>query len=248
MGNYCATSATHYNQDGTGAATDTGSASGNLYDSRASNRNKLYAGNGAIPFWQLTGTAGAAQNSQSFTKTKGIGSQGMQRDGTSNTIMFAESREEEWSSWMSGYSSYVVAADPNGPGNKLVKIAPPTSGGGTSTQPPVLQWNATDSLGQTALNVGTGVKRAGGSQRATDPGNGAITDPTTQAYFYYFQYPHAGTGASTNRVFGPSSAHSGGVVLHGYGDGHGRAVQENVQRDSYLWQVSRQGGEVIPEN
>lgn len=103
-------------------------------------------------------------------------------------------------------------------------------------------WAPSDSAGQTALNVGQNVKRAGG-QSATDAGSGTEDIPNRKAYFYQKPWIH-----HTNaRIFGPSSAHSGDIVLHGFGDAHGKAVNANVDRNVYLWQVTRAGGEVIPE-
>ena len=39
---------------------------------------------------------------------------------------------------------------------------------------------------------------------------------------------------------------AGRIVLHGFGDGHGKAISVAVNRNVYLWQVTRGGGEIIP--
>jgi prepilin-type N-terminal cleavage/methylation domain-containing protein len=233
VGNYCAIPSTHYNDDGVTPAKDASGPTGTLYDSYSGTRAKQLGGNGAIPFWQQV------NNSDRFTKVRGVTHAGI-RDGQSNTVFFSESREENHTGWMSGLASYVVAADPDGPGNKVQKITPTAP----ATGPATLQWAANDAQGQTALNVGSQVKRNGGESATEGTGTG-------QAYFYDKTYQHgAATGGpttATSRWFGPSSAHSGGVVLHGYGDGHGRGVNENIDRNTYLWLVTRAGSEVLPE-
>ena len=66
------------------------------------------------------------------------------------------------------------------------------------------------------------------------------------AFVYMKTYVHA-AGQPTWRVYGPSSNHNGGVVLHGYGDGHGKPVNESIDKNAYLAQVTRAGGEVVQE-
>jgi len=236
VGNYVAMPSTHYNSDGTGQATDTGTQTpGSLYDSYASNRPKRLAGNGVLVFAQVDQNSSSTQSSN--RRLKGVSMASM-RDGTSNTIMFSESREERYAGWISGLSMYVVAADPNGPGNKILKQVP---GGNTGTtgQPAVLRWDDSDTNGQTALNVGSNVKRAGGDS-ATDPSPGQVTDATTQAYFYMNNYAHG----TKPRWYGPSSAHPG-VVQHGFGDGHGKSINQDIDRNVYLHLVTRAGGETV---
>jgi prepilin-type N-terminal cleavage/methylation domain-containing protein len=236
VGNYVAVASTHYNFDGQAAnnGKDPGSPPENSpYDSRTSSGWKQNAGNGAITFWAQTGT----NTPRDFTKVKGTTHAAIQRDGTSNTIMFAESREEDYSSWMSGLSSYVVAADPQGPG----KIKKP-AGTGTPPTPSVLRWLDADQ-GQTALNIGSNVKRAGGNATngSSKDAKDKAENPGVTAYYYQTPWAHG----PNSRIFGPSSNHSGDIVLHGYGDAHGKAVRVDVDRNAYLWQVTRNGGEVV---
>jgi hypothetical protein len=158
--------------------------------------------------------------------------------------MFAESRDENFSAWVSGVCSYVVAADPGGPG-KVKKVNAAGTTTVTAGQTLALRFGADGGTdpGQTALNIGQNVKRAGGDT-ATDAGSQASESPngtTKTAYFYQKPFAHH----TSPRVFGPSSAHSGDIVLHGFGDGHGAAINANVDRNVYLWQVTRNGGEVI---
>jgi hypothetical protein len=213
----------------------------------AAKKNKQLGGNGAIPFWNRT--VAVATAGSDYTKVKGATHAALSRDGTSNTIMFAESREEDFTSWVSGFASYVVAADPQGPG-KIQKL---NSEGKAAAQkqtgqPLTLGW-PTGEGGQTALNIGSNVKRAGGTAS-----NGNTFDAmagqenvsgTGQKKAYYYQTPWAHAVGAISRIYGPSSAHSGDIVLHGYGDGHGRAVAVSVDRSSYLHQVTRSGGEIV---
>jgi prepilin-type N-terminal cleavage/methylation domain-containing protein len=257
VGNYVAVASTHYNYDGTSSgfgqdAANIGSATApTLYDSSTSaTAYKQLGGNGAIPFWNRRNAQDTATN---YTKVKGATHAGISRDGTSNTIMFAESREEDWTSWVSGFASYVVAADP-GQSDKITKIYQQT---GTSTPPTgvtnaaqVVGWLATSTNGRTALNVGTNVKRAGGNTGSNDAGAGPeqMTSTPYRALYYQNPWPHKGSATGgPGRVFGPSSAHSGDIVLHGFGDGHGKAINANVDKNSYLWRVTRNGNEVLPE-
>jgi prepilin-type N-terminal cleavage/methylation domain-containing protein len=247
VGNYVALSASHYNLDGKGTigadAAGDSATTVSLYDSKPGGRLKQLAGNGIITFWQVPGTnaAPAATDLSNFTRLQGTRLSAI-RDGTANTTWFTESREENFTSWVSGYASYVVGADPNGPGQKITKINPnvtprvemATSTGGII---PVLGWTDADTLGQTALNIGQNIKRAGG-ESATD---------AAPSWFYCKLYPHATPGAGvTSRWYGPSSNHNG-IILHAYADNHARGLNENVDRNLYLHLITKAGNEVATE-
>ena len=241
VGNYVAVVSTHFNQDGgTGATDNQGVAQAPFDSSTSGTARKQLGGNGAIPFWNRTA---AGDLTSTFSKVRGATHAGLSRDGTSNTVMFAESREEDYTSWVSGLASYVVAADPQGPGQKIQKLNQ-TTGLATGT-PLVLRWGPNDGAGQTALNIGQNVKRAGGNTASTTDAAGGSEDvPNKKAFFYQKPWPHA--SGNLGRVFGPSSAHSGDIVLHGYGDGHGKAINAQIDKNAYLWVVTRGGGEVLP--
>ena len=102
--------------------------------------------------------------------------------------------------------------------------------------------------GQTALNVGSSVKRAGGNvDRHHGCRDGTEDISNKKAYFYQKPWAHwRRQRHASGRVFGPSSAHSGDIVLHGFGDAHGKAINVSVDRNVYLWQVTRGGGEMLP--
>ncbi len=230
VGNYVAMPSTHYNPDGTSpGAQDSGQSASlkSLFDSFSGSKPKRQAGNGVLVFFQVD------PNSSRKITPRGTSFVSM-RDGTSNTIMFAESREERYASWISGLSMYVVAADPDGPGNKIMKPLPPA---GTTT-PAVLQWDDGDTEGQTALNIGSSVKYKGGDKCQEGPGS-------DQCWFYDKTYSHGARGPTREaRWYGPSSAHPG-VVQHGFGDGHGKAISEDIDRNVYLHLVTRAGGETV---
>ncbi len=257
IGNYVVVASTHYNDDGAGGGNQSGQDStqapdGSLYGSYSRAAPKSQAGNGAIIFAQrrLNSTTDVAGNKllsilqkpKSGTKPKGLSFSSMASDGQSNTIMFTESREERYGSWISGLSAYVVAADPGGPGEKVQK--PNVGGNASSTQPRVLKWLDTDNDGQLALNVGSGVKLAGGYKNADDPSPGQVQDSKTEAYFYAFNYTHG--ESDEPRIYGPSSAHPNSIQ-HAFGDGRARSINEDIDRDIYLHLVTRAGSEVIGE-
>jgi hypothetical protein len=63
----------------------------------------------------------------------------------------------------------------------------------------------------------------------------------TTAKYYQASNPHGGSPA--DRVWGPSSRHPS-IVLHGFGDAHSEAVNEQVDKNTYLQMVTRAGREV----
>ncbi len=241
VGNYVAMPSTHYNVDGQGTgatgAMDAGGPSGSLYDSySAANRPKQLAGNGVIAFAQNTQTSGPEANAVSIyevqRRPKGVTFAGI-RDGTANTIMFSESREENYASWISGLSAYVVAVDPLLT-NKVTKWPAQTTG----NQVRRLGWDPTGTAtGRTALNVGNSVKAKGGiaatGQNAPQE-NGDV--------YFKTMYPH--NRGVAYRIFGPSSAHPG-TVQHAYGDAHGKSINEDIDPNVYLALVTRAGSEVV---
>jgi prepilin-type N-terminal cleavage/methylation domain-containing protein len=146
----------------------------------------------------------------------GLGLQSIS-DGTSKTLIIGESREEILTSWYSGFASYVVAAWPE---------AAPPAGSATTTANTISFWSfvGTGATGDSALNKG-------------DPKTDLTLSPTKM---YDKSTPHA--NGTTYRNWGPSSRHPG-VVQHGYGDGHGGAVNDTVDRDVYLHLITRNGRE-----
>ena len=243
VGSYVAIPSTHYNADGGQNGADGDAPSNSLFDSFTNGNPKQRAGNGVLVFAQRPNRAtqdsagrtliSTLQSPASGAKPKGVNFAAI-RDGSANTILFAESREERYSAWMSGLSAYVVAADPDGPGGGVVKLA-------LNGQPAVLQWDAADTEGTSALNVGNCVKLSGGDSATEGPCN---ADAQT-ARFYDKSFAHASlSGNQESRWYGPSSAHPG-LVQHGFADGHGAQIRDDIDRDVYLQLVTRAGGEVL---
>jgi hypothetical protein len=244
VGNYVAIPSTHYNTDGlTGggntAASDTGSVAGSLYDSQTSaTAFKQLAGNGCIVFANNTVNdtnvnGGAAVSIYAIQrKPTGVTFAGV-RDGTANTILFAESKEDAYSSWISGLASFVVAVDPANGGEKIQKVQ-----SGTTT-PAMLGWPISTN-GKLALNVGNDVKRLGGINGSGPP---AVAD--NQNNIYQKPWIHQPAGGNTQaRVFGPSSGHPG-AVQHAYADAHGKTINDDVDPNVYVRLVTRAGNEVV---
>ena len=123
-------------------------------------------------------------------------------DGTANTIILCESREEAYASWYDGQATWVTAlksdlneTDFNASVFDNFPEAPP------------------DSL---ALQVG--------------PGDGG--------YFPAQRYP-----GQQSREWGPSSDHSGYLVLHAFADAHAQSISADVDPTVYMRLITRGGGE-----
>ena len=139
------------------------------------------------------------------------------RDGQSNTFCITESREPDNSSWYSGLASYTVAAWPQGP-------AAPKAIAGTGSN-----------AGRWGLRPGTPSGLNQGSDREDE-----------EAKWFMKSFPHGGSGGDGLK-WGPSSAHSGGVVICGSLDGHANGVPDNTDGTVFLHQVTRAGAEVVIE-
>ena len=66
------------------------------------------------------------------------------------------------------------------------------------------------------------------------------TDTTARQNYYLLsgENPHA-----SDRQWGPSSQHPG-VVLHAWGDGRASAINDNIDGNVYLHDITRNGREV----
>ncbi len=222
VGNYIALPSSHYNADGiVGTSADAGvNPPGSLAGSFNGRNPKKFAGNGVLVFSQQGGVGAVGVTNRRVTTVASM------RDGTSNTVVFAESREDRYASWISGISMYSVAAK-IGQGNYMVQVDKPLAVGAV---PSVLVYPDGDGL--TSLNVGSQVRTTPEANRTDD-------------LYYWRNYVHGGgTGVTSERVWGPSSAHPG-TVLHGFGDGHGSSIQDDVDAGVYLHLVTRAGGEVL---
>ena len=149
----------------------------------------------------------------------------MQQDGTSKTAMITESREQEFASWYAGTNAYVVGVWPEREGPLVSLPLRGNSAGKTRF------WSFRNQSGNAlALNQG--------SNRATEAGQ----------YYCETTWPHGNSGSGGRRRWGPSSLHSGGIVLHGFGDGHVKGVKAEVDSDVYMYVITRQGRETYNED
>lgn len=133
-------------------------------------------------------------------------------DGTSKTLLLAETNEQAYSAWIDGQATWVIAA--------WQGDSPVPSRSGASDG--FLGWSESDTSGCTSLGIGSRV-------------------PGGQVYLTAERY-----GAGHDRVWGPSSEHTGGTVNHLFADGHvvsivGSAIEPNT----YLRLINYDGGEPI---
>jgi prepilin-type N-terminal cleavage/methylation domain-containing protein len=201
-GNYMALASTHYRGASghleSGLPTTAGATTGKDCTSVA------YCGNGGLPFPGVVN--GKVQKT-------GLGFQSLS-DGTSHVAIVAESREEVFTSWYSGFASYVVAAWPQG----ASPVGSTLPSGSTATMTWVCPTGGTCDH---ALNKGD-------------------TKGTTTKYYQGTSPPNP---HGNPRVWGPSSKHPS-VVIHGYADAHTEGVNDTIDRDVYFHLITRAGREV----
>jgi prepilin-type N-terminal cleavage/methylation domain-containing protein len=181
--------------------------------------------NGGLPSacWNST-------NSQSAPPAAGCKDRGIRLknlgDGISKTIIACESREETYNAWISGACMWVVGASPNSlqSGNATIGRA-----------------STTDNF--IAMLSGTTPIDADGTGLAMNYGNEqAQTADTAQTPVYMT------SGATQPRIWGPSSEHSGAIVIHVFADTHARAVPQTVNPTVYLRFLTRSDGDPASED
>jgi hypothetical protein len=160
----------------------------------------------------------------SADKRRGGMRQGAIKDGISKTILVCESKEENYNCWYDGQVTWVTGlitdkqADLEAGGS-----SGDNDGDGVSDDlnDPTAGWT-------TALNVGpqTAAEEAAGTN------------------FYCAISPPYQSGAS-GRAWGPSSDHSGGVVMHVFADDHIEAISEQIEAKVYYAMVTANGGENV---
>ena len=147
------------------------------------------------------------------------------RDGTSKTVVLAESKEEYYGSWYDGQTSWVTAL-PRMP-VVVLNTTTPLDGEGypVFTTPP----NPV-----TAMNYGPKANATDTDrQRYWASGSGAINPAPV---------PYNNT-AQAFREWGPSSEHSGGVIVHVFADNHVVAIPDSTDAKVYFSVVTRAGSE-----
>jgi len=154
-------------------------------------------------------------------------------DGTSKTILLAESKEQKVSSWYDGSSAWLVAIAPgtrsatqmtdyNGGPNKPPQPVKPTQVNSATGQPPF--W--------TFINDGT-----------NSPVSGLNYGPKTDPQKIFARNYLMQMGTQSQSDWGPSSDHSGGVVLHAWADSHVSGLNEDIDPQLYVHLVTRAGRE-----
>ncbi len=151
-------------------------------------------------------------------------------DGTSKTILLAESKEQTYSSWYDGTLAWQVAMPANNLAvtsiaNQTYQMYMPiqpfrTTAIGATSSVPTYFWKVLPTA-VSGLNYG----------------------PTTDPYKVYLQNSTVLNPAIKSWKWGPSSDHSGGVVLHAWCDAHVSTIQQDVDPTLYIQLVTRAGHE-----
>jgi hypothetical protein len=139
-------------------------------------------------------------------------------DGTSKTLIVAETKEQCVNSWYDGTVAWTVAYNPNAQGSVAAQKSQnaPTTG----------FWQAPQG-GTSALNVGP---------RPATP---------TVAYILSGSVPAGAPQFTGAWQWGPSSDHSGGVVIHLACDASVHGITEDIDPSLYMQLVTRAGGEPV---
>jgi hypothetical protein len=144
-------------------------------------------------------------------------------DGTAYTLLLAESREENATSWYSGKATYAVGHWPNSP-------AYPGSAG----PPPDPMQNAQFPGALPA----TATAPAQWSTNFPSINRGHV-DAAETMQVYFQANPH---GVTPIR-WGPSSRHDR-VVIHAFADNHADPIRDDIDGDAYIRWVTRAGREI----
>jgi prepilin-type N-terminal cleavage/methylation domain-containing protein len=167
-------------------------------------------------------------------------------DGTSKTIIVVESKEQCFSAWYDGNTAWVVAVPTgkvpnNSPTNQATtnyfvvqpqrQLRSVTTSGGTTFMPTnFFGWP--NGPGQYTVPVAVGLN------------HGPKADP--QVLFSQFvpglTQTHYQSGSDV-WAWGPSSDHSGGIVLHAWGDVHVSGLAEDIEPELYIHLCTRAGRE-----
>src|SRR5690606_19008824 len=96
------------------------------------------------------------------------------------------------------------------------------------------------------IDPNAGSSSRGGAFQAAGLNRGSDKSDTESKAKWYFPSTVQLHGA-TARQWGPSAAHPS-VVIHGYADGHADPVDEQIDPNAYLYQITRAGREITPQN
>ena len=158
-------------------------------------------------------------------------------DGTSKTIIVVESKEQVYSSWYDGTTSWTTACA-LGSG----ALAQSTDNGYTPVQPQKLF------MATTAVGVAGQGTNFWSFPMGTVPKHGMNFGPKVDPQMFYCQGQFSSNGGqwwsqSTGTVqcyeWGPSSDHTGGIILHAWGDAHVSGLNEATDPTTYIRLVTR---------
>jgi hypothetical protein len=170
-----------------------------------------YEGNGAMPFPGMTGNVMTSRGLRMSRIS----------DGPAVTFLFAETVEREFSAWLDGQTTWLVAAWPATP--DVPQLLP--LGSRTDKNPNnAYSWSA-EQLAKNWTSLG---KRW--SPNAEHP---------TPPYL-----PAARWSGAKDRQWGPSSLHQG-MVTHAFVDGRVQMISEDVDKNVYLHMATRDGREIV---
>jgi hypothetical protein len=162
-------------------------------------------------------------------------------DGTSKTIVLAESKEQKVSSWYDGCTAWMVAAPAGSLGPAITDLtnqmanqtnfrpAQPWKGLSTTPGVPAYWRYQTPGTAESGLNYGP---KTQASKRYANKGGGMM--PSNASGYDQWNW-------------GPSSDHSGGIILHSWGDAHVSGITEDVEPVLYIQLVTRAGREPVAD-
>ncbi|MFO0915988.1 MAG: DUF1559 domain-containing protein [Pirellulales bacterium] len=150
---------------------------------------------------------------------KGL-TQGELKDGTSKTILLCESKGELFNAWISGQSMYAVSTKPD----QVTSVKPSTND----------RFNCP---------FGSGITDPNGKDAGALNWGRSVNLPTTDKTPWYHEAFVGG-----KRDWGPSSEHSGGVVVHAFADVHTKAIASGIDGCVYFRLTTRAGGEPNTDN
>jgi prepilin-type N-terminal cleavage/methylation domain-containing protein len=167
-------------------------------------------------------------------------------DGTSKTIIVVESKEQIYSSWYDGTTSWVVAT----PLDNRASIVSSSSGDATPPPQPYITPVVAVNSGLTSKfwqYPGTGLMGASPPYVA-----GVVTglnygkNPNGLQFFnqIFLGMTTLQVAAPNNMwQFGPSSDHAGGLVIHAWADAHVSGITDDIDPNTYVQLCTRAGRE-----
>ncbi len=144
-------------------------------------------------------------------------------DGDAYTAIITETKEPYYASWFDGTTTFVVGAN-------VDNSAIPTQ----DTNNGYWVFSKSATTDRTSVNYGPGAIPIGKT----------VPDPQKKT-FYISKTKNKNSGFKGDWAWGPSSDHSGKVLNTGFADGHVKPIAEDIDRNAYLWLITRDGGEPV---